>query len=44
MIMMPVVMWHNGKMIGHRLADTKVTLNYKLMEHVSVVETVNVHY
>lgn len=43
MIMMPVVMWHNGKMIGHRLADTKVTLNYKLMEHVSVVETVNVH-
>ncbi|MCI6212564.1 carboxypeptidase-like regulatory domain-containing protein [Bacteroides heparinolyticus] len=43
MIMMPVVMWHNGKMIGHRLADLKIALNYKLMEHVSVVETVNVH-
>ncbi|MGP1536407.1 carboxypeptidase-like regulatory domain-containing protein [Bacteroides heparinolyticus] len=43
MIMMPVVMWHNGKMIGHRLADMKIALNYKLMEHVSVVETVNVH-
>lgn len=39
---MPVVIWYNGKRVGRRLADTKIALNYKLMEHVSVVETVSV--
>lgn len=41
--MIPVIIHHKGEVISDKLADIKIALNYKLMGHVSVMETVNVH-